>query len=148
MVDLTNPSAWHWYKDIIINNMLSSGGYHAAPVDGWMADFGESVPLNAWLFNSSVDPQYFHTIYPQLWAQLNAEAIKEVNRTGDVVFFTRSESSQSPQFSTLFWLGDQLVTWDGCDGLQTAITGMLSSAVSGFSLTHSDGKSLFDDVLT
>lgn len=140
MVDLTNPNAWSWYKNIIIDNMLSTKGYHASPVDGWMADFGESVPLNARLFNSSINQEYLHAIYPELWATVNEEAIAETNRTGDVVFFTRSQSPQSPRSSTLFWLGDQLVTWDGCDGLQTAIIGMLSSAVSGFSLTHSDSK--------
>ena len=50
----------------------------------------------------------------------------------------RSASNLSPRFSPLFWLGDQLVTWDQYDGLQTAITGMLSGGFSGFSLIHSD----------
>ena len=30
------------------------------------------------------------------------------------------------------------MTWDHFDGLQTAITGMLSGGFSGFSLIHSD----------
>ena len=50
----------------------------------------------------------------------------------------RSASPLSPGYSRLFWLGDQLVTWDHYDGLQTAITGMLSGGISGFSLVHSD----------
>ena len=38
----------------------------------------------------------------------------------------------------LFWLGDQLVTWDAHDGIKTALIGLLSSGLSGFSLNHSD----------
>lgn len=34
-----------------------------------------------------------------------------------VTFFSRSGFIRSPGRSTLFWLGDQLVTWDGFDGL-------------------------------
>ena len=40
--------------------------------------------------------------------------------------------------TSLFWLGDQLVTWDNYDGIKTALTGLLSSGLSGFSLNHSD----------
>ena len=50
----------------------------------------------------------------------------------------RSGSIHSPRVTPLFWLGDQLVTWDSDDGLGSAIIGMLSSGLSGFSLTHSD----------
>jgi len=35
-------------------------------------------------------------------------------------------------------LGDQLVSWDGYDGLQSAITGAVSSGLTGSALTHSD----------
>lgn len=40
--------------------------------------------------------------------------------------------------STLFWLGDQLVTFDSFDGLRSAVIGTLSSGLSGYSLQHSD----------
>ena len=36
------------------------------------------------------------------------------------------------------WLGDQMTSWDDKDGLQSAITGLLSSGLSGFSLNHGD----------
>lgn len=35
------------------------------------------------------------------------------------MFFTRSGFTGSSKQSTLFWDGDQLVTWDNFDGLQT-----------------------------
>ena len=53
-------------------------------------------------------------------------------------FFSRSAFTKSPGQTKLFWLGDQLVTWDDKDGLKTAVIGLLSSGLSGFSLNHSD----------
>lgn len=56
----------------------------------------------------------------------------------DRVFFTRSGFSHSPRYSTLFWLGDQLVTWDEHDGIKSAVVGLLSGGLSGFTLNHGD----------
>ena len=38
----------------------------------------------------------------------------------------------------MFWLGDQLVDWDEHDGIKSAVTGLLSSGLSGYSLEHTD----------
>ena len=69
---------------------------------------------------------------------MHREAIEEAGRGDDIVFFNRSGFTQSPKFSTLFWLGDQTETWDQYDGIKTAVVGLLSGGVSGFSLLHSD----------
>lgn len=45
-------------------------------VDGWMCDFGESLPLLADLA-SGEDGHSVHSIYPYLWGKLNSEAIGE-----------------------------------------------------------------------
>ena len=122
--------------------MLSTG------VCGWMCDFGESLPLSADL-ESGQDAHRFHSLYPHLWGQLNADAVAKATRllggtdanlceAGDVVYFMRSGGPHSPGVARLFWLGDQTVTWDSYDGLGTAIIGMLSEGLSGYSLTHSD----------
>ena len=50
----------------------------------------------------------------------------------------RSGSTHSPKVTPLFWLGDQLVSWDHYDGLGSAIIGAITSGLSGFTLTHSD----------
>ena len=116
----------------------------ATGVCGWMNDFGETVPLTAKLYTGQ-DPRKFHSLYPEIWAQLNEDAIQEGGRLGstgcnpdDVVYFMRSGNGMSPKSMRLFWLGDQTVTWDSHDGLGTAIIGMLSEGLSGYSLTHSD----------
>ena len=61
--------------------------------------------------------------YAVEWAQLHREAIAEAGIDG--FFFSRSAYTTSPAASPLFWLGDQLTTWDEHDGMASALTGML-----------------------
>jgi alpha-glucosidase len=102
-----------------------------------MADFGEGLPYDAVLY-SGVDPRSYHNRYAEEWAEVNREAIREAGREKDVVFFNRSGYTRSPAESTLFWLGDQLVDWDEHDGIKSAVTGLQSSGLSGYSLEHTD----------
>ena len=69
-----------------------------------------------------------------------AAASEEADEVADreVVYFMRSAWMQSPKHTPLFWLGDQLVTWDRHDGMKSAITGALSAGLGGHALTHSD----------
>lgn len=130
MVDLSNPRAREWIKSVIKSELISSGS------SGWMADFGEALPFDAALFGGA-DPSAWHNRYAEAWAAVNREAVEETGRK-DIVFFSRSGFTRSPASSTLFWLGDQAQSWDEFDGLKTAVTGLLSGGVSGFSLLHSD----------
>ncbi len=134
LLDLTNPQARRWMKDIIKGQLLAAGA------SGYMADFGEALPFDAQLFSKEPASSY-HNRYPEEWARLNREAIEEWEQThpGEkIVFFVRSGFTKSPGQATLFWLGDQLVSWDEYDGIKTAVTGLLSSGLSGFSINHSD----------
>lgn len=69
---------------------------------------------------------------------VNREAIEEAGKGSDILFFSRSGYTKSPGISTLFWVGDQLQSWDGYSGFGSAITGIISGGFSGFSLAHSD----------
>jgi alpha-glucosidase len=130
-VDLTNPEARAWIKDVIQEELIGNGA------SGWMADFGDSLPYDA-VLHSGADPKSYHNRYAEEWAGVNREALREAGRGEDIVFFNRSGYTQSPGESTLFWLGDQLVDWDEHDGIKSAVTGLLSSGLSGYSLQHSD----------
>ncbi len=130
LVDLTNPEARNWLKEVIKKNLIGKGAM------GWMADFGEALPYDAILYNG--DSKTFHNQYPVEWAKLNYEAIKEANLENEVVFFLRAGFTESPKYATLFWLGDQLVSWSEYDGIKTAVTGLLSSGLSGYVYNHSD----------
>lgn len=131
LIDLSNPQARLWIKDVIKKNLIGVGAR------GWMADFGEALPYDAKL-HSGESPAQWHNRYPEEWAQVNREAIREAGLEADITFFSRSGYTRSPGATTLFWLGDQLVSWDEYDGIKTAVTGLLSSGFSGYSLNHSD----------
>lgn len=130
LIDLSNPEARSWIKQVIKDELIASG------VSGWMADFGEALPYDSKLHSGT--PAQSHNRYAEEWQKVNREAINEAGRGDDIVFFSRSGYTKSPGLTTLFWLGDQLVTWDKYDGIKTAVTGLLSSGLSGYSLNHSD----------
>ncbi|MCP5499006.1 MAG: alpha-glucosidase [Leptospiraceae bacterium] len=131
LVDLTNPEARIWMKNIIKNNMMGKG------LKGWMADFGEWLPYDARL-KSEEPASLHHNRYPVEWARLNREAIQEAGKEGEIVFFTRAGYSYSNRYSTLFWLGDQMVSFGMNDGLASTIVGLNSGGISGIALNHSD----------
>lgn len=132
MLDLTNPQAIEWFKEVVKQNVLL---YHN--IRGWMADFGEALPYDAVLF-SKINAAQLHNIYPVLWAQINRQIIESLPNGYDFVFFTRAGFTNSTRYSTLFWEGDQLVSWDKYDGIKSAVVGLLSSSLSGIPLNHSD----------
>ena len=131
MIDLSNPGTRSWIKGVIKSNMLPLG------VGGWMTDFGEALPLDAKLHNGA-DPWVWHNKFPEEWQRINREVIDETGHGEDMVCFARSGYTQSPGISPLFWLGDQMMSWDEYDGIKTAVVGLLSGGMSGFSLMHSD----------
>ena len=131
MIDLTNPKAWEWYKDIIKRNLIGAG------MDGWMADFGEYLPVDC-VLHSGQDPYLLHNSWPAMWAKLNAEAIREAGKEREVFFFTRAGYTQTPMYSPMMWTGDHHVDWSEDDGIGSVIPATLSLAMSGFGVTHSD----------
>lgn len=134
-VDFTNPAAAAWYQGIIQTNMIQRCQ------SGWMADFSEYLPFDSTLHTGT--PDVVHNRFPEMWAEINRDATDNVGAADDSVYFMRASSTRSPAFGSLFWLGDQLTTWDEFDGLRTVINGHISSGLSGLSLMHSDlgGKS-------
>ena len=130
IVDLTGSEAQVWIKDVIKDELIARG------FKGWMADFGEALPYDVELAVGVTDT--FHNRYPQVWQRLNKEAIAESGLSEEIVYFCRSGYTKSPGLTTLFWLGDQMVTWRVNDGIKSAITGLVSGGLSGFSLNHSD----------
>ncbi|MFW5658692.1 MAG: TIM-barrel domain-containing protein, partial [Bacteroidota bacterium] len=116
LVDLFNPEAYNWLKRTIQEQMIDPGMY------GWMADYGEWLPEDAYVYNADYHPDSGHTKYvkaglsghnqyPMLWAKLNYEAVKERGMLDSIVFFTRSGWVGSEDYSTAFWAGDQMVDW-------------------------------------
>ncbi|TGJ99631.1 alpha-glucosidase [Leptospira semungkisensis] len=131
LLDLSNPKTRVWIKTVIKENLIGNG------LSGWMADFGEWLPTDAVLF-SKESAELYHNVYPVEWARLNREAIQEARKEGEIVFFTRAGFSNSNRYSTLFWAGDQMVSWGRHDGIISSLVGILSGGLSGLTLNHSD----------
>ena len=131
LLDLTNPEAVAWIKDVIKASMIGIG------LSGWMADYGEYLPTDAAL--ASGEPaETFHNRYPAEWARVNLEAVTEAGKNGKIVFFTRAGYTGTSEYSTLMWAGDQLVSWSLHDGLASTISASVSSGFCGIGFTHSD----------
>ncbi|XP_060557161.1 sulfoquinovosidase-like [Ruditapes philippinarum] len=131
-VDLTNPNARKWYKEVIQTNMIDLG------LSGWMADFGEYVPADGAVFYSNQTGREVHNQWPTLWAEVNRNAIDERNVTGDVVFWMRAGSAGTSKYTTLMWAGDQNVDFSYGDGLPSTIPAALNMGMSGIGITHFD----------
>ncbi|XP_074556969.1 uncharacterized protein LOC141812916 [Curcuma longa] len=139
MLDFTHPAASSWFKKIL-HEMVDTG------IRGWMADFGEGLPLDAYLY-ADEDPIQAHNRYPELWARVNKEFVDEWKSNSRVegrdpeeslVFFMRAGFRGNPKWAMLFWEGDQMVSWQANDGIKSSVTGLLSSGISGFAFNHSD----------
>lgn len=145
VVDFTNPGAADWFAERVIGqNMLDYG------LSGWMADFGEYLPIDVTLANG-VDARLLHNAWPTLWAEVNARAVASRGRTGEALFFMRAGYTGVGAHCPLLWGGDQSVDFSRHDGLVTVICGALSSGLVGNAYHHSDiggYTSLFGNVRT
>ncbi len=131
MIDLSNIEAKNWLKSIIKRNMIDIG------LNGWMADYGEYLPTDA-ILHSGESSELYHNKYPVIWAKTVLEAVKEANKLGDIVFFTRAGYSGISKYTPLVWAGDQLVNWSLDDGLASVIPAGISLGICGIGYFHSD----------
>lgn len=145
VVDFTNPDAAAWFAERVIGrNMLDVG------LAGWMADFGEYLPIDVHLANR-VDARLMHNAWPVLWADVNASAIARRGQTGEALFFMRAGYTGVQRYCPMLWGGDQCVDFSRHDGLVSVIPAALSSGLLGNAYHHSDiggYTSLFGNVRT
>ena len=130
MLDLTNPEAVRFIKDVLIRkNMIDIG------ISGWMADFGEYLPVDCVLYDG--DPALLHNQWPVLWAKVNREAIEESGRD-DLMFFTRAGYAGIQNYAPIMWNGDQHTDLTKDYGMPTVMPASFSLGFSGVPLVHCD----------
>lgn len=131
MIDLTNPDACEWIKNIIKRNMIDLG------FSGWMADFGEYLPTDC-VLHSGENAELVHNTWPARWAMINRQAVEEAGKLGEIMFFTRAGYTDTKKYSTMMWNGDNHVDYSIDFGLPSVIPASLSLCCCGFGLCHSD----------
>jgi alpha-glucosidase len=140
-VDFTNPAAADWFADTIIGEKMIDFG-----LSGWMADFGEYLPVDARLASGETG-MTAHNRWPALWAQVNAKGIAGRGQTGEMMAFMRSGAAGVQGHCPMLWAGDQAVDFSRHDGIGTVICAALSAGLLGNAHHHSDCggyTSLFD----
>ncbi len=129
MIDLSNPAAFDYTKNMIIQNFINIG------IKGWMADFGEYLPHDSVLHSGNA--KQMHNSWPVLWARCNREAIEQSGKA-DVFFFSRSGYAGIGAYSPILWNGDQHTDYSADYGMASVLPATLSLAMSGVPLCHSD----------
>ena len=165
MLDTTNPKARVWMKNVMKKDMIENSGsagwmadfgeylpfdavlhsgqnaaeYHNIYPEEWARINREAVEESALEKKSHLKLKRQLTNGVDVGAKSSSRS-KDSHVTADreVVYFMRSAGLKSPAHTALFWLGDQLVSWDKHDGLKSAIVGALSGGIGGHSITHSD----------
>jgi len=131
VVDFTNPTACDWFAEVVIGQRMLDFG-----LDGWMADFGEYLPVDLRLHDG--DPTREHNSWPVRWAEVNARAVAARGKTGAALWFMRAGHTGVQAHCPLLWAGDQSVDFSRHDGIGTAITAALSAGLVGNAFSHSD----------
>jgi sulfoquinovosidase len=131
LLDLTSTAALTYMSTNHLQAALALGAR------GWMADFAEWMPVRS-EDNTGValadgsDPALTHNRYPELWQQLNLDAVSAAGRLEDTVLFYRSGHLRSPALVDVMWAGDQRTTFDDDDGLPTIIPIGIGTSTTGF----------------
>ena len=131
MMDLTNAGMIEYLQEKIIKeNMLDLG------IDGYMADFGEYLPVDCVLHNGN--PKELHNVWPTIWAKANREAIDSHKRSKEIFFFTRSGYNGVQEYTTMMWNGDQHTDFSVDYGMACVMPATFNLGFSGMSAAHSD----------
>lgn len=102
--------------------------------DGWMEDFGEYTPLDAFGADGSTGTAG-HNGYARAYHRQAAAAAAPDGRP--LIRFSRSGWTGSAAYSPIVWGGDPSTTWD-FDGLRSAVTNGLTMGLSGVGVWGSD----------
>lgn len=135
LLDLTNPSTLSWLKESQLRAVEETG------IDGWMADFAEWLPTNAYL-HSGENAWVAHNRYPLMWQAANRDALAQARPDNNWTFFVRSGWASihggSPGITPLLWAGDQNTNWTEGDGLPSVIPIGIHAGLAGVPLFGSD----------
>ncbi|KPK16309.1 MAG: hypothetical protein AMJ62_06350 [Myxococcales bacterium SG8_38] len=121
--DFSNPATMEFIVDSLEEIVRTYD------VDGWMADFGEWVPLDSVPQDGS-DPMERRNTFPVDWHRASRQALENV-RDENWVSFARSGFTGVQGVAQIHWVGDQETNWGELDGLPTVVPAMLNLGLAG-----------------
>jgi alpha-glucosidase len=122
--DFSDPATFDFMVDSLKEIVRT---YH---VDGWMADFGEWVPVDSVPEDGS-DPIERRNTFPVDWHHASREALESARPDGNWVSFARSGFTGVQGFAQIHWTGDQQTNWGELDGLPTVVPALLNLGLAG-----------------
>jgi alpha-glucosidase (family GH31 glycosyl hydrolase) len=124
LVDLTNPAARAWAREVITESITLGA-------DGWMADFAEWLPTDAVLADGDALAAD-HNRYPVQWAELNRDVLAAATDGAPRLTFLRAAWLHSQPLVQVLWMGDQQTDFTDGDGMPSVIPMMIGLGVTGF----------------
>lgn len=122
---------------------------NSTPVFGYMADFGEHLPLQDVELYSNESAMEWHNAQSLIYAQLTESAIKGTRIEAEGLPFHRSGTSTTGKHVRTWWAGDQEATWMVNDGFASLLKSYISVSLSSWGNIHSDiGGMIFFPVLS
>ncbi|MFN7972180.1 MAG: glycoside hydrolase family 31 protein [Acidobacteriota bacterium] len=141
MVDLTNPAAVAWLESYL------ETAASTLSIDGWMADFGEWLPVDC-VLDGGQDPWRAHNLFPLQWQDVNRRVLAGVHLPpgggppDDWTFFARSgwasTNGGAISLAPLLWGGDQNTDWGYDDGFPTVAPIATHAGLCGVAIFGSD----------
>lgn len=122
--DFGNPATLDFITEALADIVRDYG------VDGWMADFGEWVPLDSVAQDGSNAVERRNT-FPIDWQRATRNAMESVRPDGDWAMFARSGWTGVQAVAQIHWVGDQETDWGELDGLPTVVPAMLNLGLAG-----------------
>lgn len=122
--DFSNPATLDFIADSLEDIVRTYD------VDGWMADFGEWVPL-ASVPQDGSDSIVRRNTFPVDWHRASRQALESARPDGDWVSFARSGFTGVQGVAQIHWVGDQETNWGELDGFPTVVPAMLNLGLAG-----------------
>ncbi len=128
LLDVTNPDAVNWFKDLYKKRTLEG-------IDGWWLDLGEPEKHDPESQYQEGDINQVHNEYGNLWCEFVLDALKECRPDMRHMLMPRAGTSGMQRFNTFPWTGDISRSWNG---LKAQVPALVSGAMSGVSYLGSD----------
>ena len=128
LLDITNPQAIDWFKDLYKKRTLEG-------IESWWLDLGE--PEKHDWESTYLDGNYnqIHNEYSVRWNKLAYDAVKEATPDTRFITMPRAGTSGMQHYNAFPWTGDIQRSWGG---LAAQVPALVSASMSGVSYLGSD----------